>query len=731
MRIRWKMLILMLTISVLPMLVMRGYGQRVIEDLGDELAARTRNTLIEQANTDLERLVENHVRGVRREKEIIEMALHVQASELEKRITGPIKTHLGGVFFRSHASSDTAFESEDTLFESYCRRVENSKCVSLTVSHSDQTVKAPGTPADESPTPVEETVQRISSMTPVYLFLKQAHPDLIMWQLTAFENGVQAVYPSVEYMPLHNLLETEWYREAQSLDRLVWGTPVIDPLTRKICFVAAMPIHDPEGEIIGVTAIMFPVNVVLRANEQMRNLSDNSTCLLVRPETVSDSNRTAIRIIADEEEAHGDRGRPGWRHMEAPLWLKSMPEEKLRPILTDLEMNKSGVREILYQGREALAAYGKIAANGTALLLLVPKADILAEADAMGRYVREGFQERIRVTGVMLVGIILVVVALALFLSRYLTQNIRKLDEASHRLAKGDFSARVHIRSRDEIGELGEVFNRMISGLEERIQMKHALDVAMHLQQNLLPETPPPIPGTDIAARSIYCDETGGDFFDFIPLDRGLKRSYGIVVGDVSGHGISAALLMGTARSFLRCRVEQAGSIGRIISDVNTLVCRDTGETGHFLTLFYLEMSPDAGEIRWVRAGHDPALLYDPAADEFKELIGDGMALGVDPSYEYSENVLKDVSEGQILLIGTDGIWETQNSHDEMFTKDRLQAVMREHADRKADDIADAITERVAAFRGDMPQEDDITLVINKIEKDPNSKETQSEDGME
>jgi phosphoserine phosphatase RsbU/P len=728
MRIRWKMLILMLSISVLPMLVMRGYGQRVIEDLGDELAARARNTLIEQANSDLERLVENHVTGVRREKEIIELALQVQASELEKRIAGPVKTHLGGVFFRSH-SSDTSFEAEDTLLEFYCRRVENSKCVSLTVSHSEQTVKAPAPPTDESAAAVEERVQRISSMTPVYLFLKQTHSDLIMWQLTAFENGVQAVYPAVEYMPLHNLLETEWYREAQSLERLVWGTPVIDPLTRKICFVAAMPIHDPDGEIVGVTAIMFPVNVVLRGNEQMRNLSDDSTCLLIRPETVSDTNRVAIRIVADE--AHGDRSGRGWRHMKSPLWLKSIPEETLRPILTDLEMNQSGVREIVYQGREALAAYGKIAANGTALLLLVPKADILAEADAMGRYVREGFQERIRVTGVMLVGIILVVVALALFLSRYLTQNIRKLDEASHRLAEGDFSARVRIRSRDEIGELGKVFNRMISGLEERIQMKHALDVAMHLQQNLLPEAPPPIPGLDIAARSIYCDETGGDFFDFIPLDRGLKRSCGIVVGDVSGHGISAALLMGTARSFLRCRVEQAGSIGRIISDVNTLVCRDTGDTGHFLTLFYLEMSPDAGQVRWVRAGHDPALLYDPAADDFKELIGDGMALGVDNGYEYSENILENVSEGQVLMIGTDGIWETKNVHDEMFTKDRLQAVMRENADRKADDIADAITERVAEFRGDMPQEDDITLVIIKVDKDSNSTEAKSEEGKE
>ena len=412
MRIRWKMLILMLSISVLPMLIMRVYGQRVIQELGDELAENTRNTLIQKANLDLERLVESHVRLVKREKDLIEMALQVQASELEKRLSGPVKTNLGDIFFRGHISNSSP-EAEEVLLQYYSRRVEDRKCVPLTVSHSDQTIKVP-TAADTAAEPADETVKRLSSMTPVYLFLKQAHPDLIMWQLTALQNGVQTIYPAVEYMPLHNLLKTEWYRDAQSLDRLVWGQTVIDPLTRKICLVAAMPIRDPDGQIIGATAIMFPADVVLQGNEQMQRLSDDSTSLLVRPETVFGTNRTAIRIVADED--HGEDGRPEWRHIETPLWLESLPEEKVRPILSDLEMNKAGVREIMYQGFEALAAYGKIAANGTALLLLVPKKDIIAQADAMGRYVREGFQERIRVTGLMLAGLILAITVLALFL---------------------------------------------------------------------------------------------------------------------------------------------------------------------------------------------------------------------------------------------------------------------------------------------------------------------------
>lgn len=720
MRIRWKLLILMLSISVLPMLIMRVYGQRVIQELGDELAGRTRNTLIQQANQDLERLVENHVMGLKREKGLIEMALQVQASELEKRLFGPVKTHLGGVFFRSHIP-DTSPEKEDSLLLPYCRLLKNRQCVPLTVSHSDQTIK---TPSDADPDTADDEIQRVSSMTPVYLFLKQAHPDLIMWQLAAFEDGVQTIYPAVEYMPLHNLFLTEWYREALSLDRLVWGRPVVDPLTRKICFAASMPVHDPDGNIIGATAIMFPINVILQGNEKMLDLSEDSTCLLIRPETAAGSDRTAIRIIADEEE-HGQKRGRAWRHIDHPRWLGSIPEKVLRLILADLEMNKTGVREIVYKGRETLAAYGKIAANGTALLLLVPEEEILEEAEEMGRYVRDGFDARVRVTGVALFATILAVIGLALFLSRYLTRNIRKLDEASHRLARGDFTVRVDIRSRDEIGDLGAVFNRMVPALEERIQMKHALDVAMHIQQNFLPDNPPRIQGLDIAARSIYCDETGGDFYDFIRLDRGPGpgTSIGIALGDVSGHGISAALLMGTARSFLRCRVEQAGTISRVISDVNGLVCRDTGDSGHFLTLFYVEISPENGLLRWVRAGHDPALLYDPVTDSFTELVGDGMALGVDKEYVYSENVLRTFSKGRALLMGTDGIWETKNSADEMFTKDRLRELIREHSDGEAKDIMDAVTAGVEAFRGEAPQEDDITLVVVKAVDGPLSRD--------
>jgi sigma-B regulation protein RsbU (phosphoserine phosphatase) len=255
----------------------------------------------------------------------------------------------------------------------------------------------------------------------------------------------------------------------------------------------------------------------------------------------------------------------------------------------------------------------------------------------------------------------------------------------------------------------------MIEQLQERMQMKQAMDLAMEVQQNLLPQKIPEIGGFDIAGKSIYCEETGGDLYDFLEFDARNEDRMGIVVGDVSGHGIPAALLMATVRAFLKSRVTQPGSTAEIITDVNRLVTRDTGETGQFMTLFYAVIDVGDRRLRWVRAGHDPAVFYDPASDKFKELDGEGMALGVDGKYIYKESGAIGLTEGQIILIGTDGLWEAQNESGDMFGKDRIETLIRQHAQTGADMILASIVHAVQEFRGSTKQEDDITLMVIKV----------------
>lgn len=315
--------------------------------------------------------------------------------------------------------------------------------------------------------------------------------------------------------------------------------------------------------------------------------------------------------------------------------------------------------------------------------------------------------------------LLVVTLALAVILSRLFSKAIigpvSKMEAAMLNVEKGDFTANVPVVSNDEMGVLAEHFNQMTEGLKERYRLRRSLDLAKEVQQNLLPIGNPVVDGLDIAGTSIYCDETGGDYFDFLGSDELGDNKFGVLVGDVSGHGIPSALLMATARAFLRQRCALPGSIAEIITDVNFQLARDVEETGSFMTLFFLLIDQHNQDLHWVRAGHDPALFYDPAARQFAELHGPGIALGVDATWQYVQQTQSELTTGQVILLGTDGIWEAQNSRGQLLGKELLFDTIRENSDASAQDILNAIIDETNRFREGQAPTDDVTLVIIKI----------------
>jgi sigma-B regulation protein RsbU (phosphoserine phosphatase) len=169
---------------------------------------------------------------------------------------------------------------------------------------------------------------------------------------------------------------------------------------------------------------------------------------------------------------------------------------------------------------------------------------------------------------------------------------------------------------------------------------------------------------------------------------------------------------MTTARAFLRLRALQPGDPGQVVSEVNRLLAMDTVGTGRFMTLFYLELAQDRVELRWVRAGHDPAMLYDPTTDTFTDLGGPGLPLGAVEDYAYQDSVRPGLKPGQVLLVGSDGLWEARNQAGEMFGKDRVRAVIRANAHLPAGEVLETLLSAMTAFRGSQPVEDDVTLVV-------------------
>jgi serine phosphatase RsbU (regulator of sigma subunit) len=316
------------------------------------------------------------------------------------------------------------------------------------------------------------------------------------------------------------------------------------------------------------------------------------------------------------------------------------------------------------------------------------------------------------------IGGVLVGCAVSFMLALGISRPIRVLQSAFQRVTQGNFHQPAEIKSRDEFAELATAFNRMQAGLGERERMRQALLMAEEVQRNLLPAAPPCVKHLDIAGASIYCNAIGGDYYDYIegPQGSGTVR---IALGDVCGHGTAAALLMASSRALLRSRSLQPGPIEQVIGDVNREISLDMKETGRFITLFFVEIHAETRQLRWVRAGHDAAILYHPATDIFENLAGPGAALGVDADQSYTAQSKNGLTDGQILVVGTDGIWEARNTSGEMFGKDRLYGILRRHAGGSAQQIADSVVEHLRQFLGGSSFEDDVTLVVVKFEAVP------------
>jgi len=312
---------------------------------------------------------------------------------------------------------------------------------------------------------------------------------------------------------------------------------------------------------------------------------------------------------------------------------------------------------------------------------------------------------------------IFIVIALRLnFLVRKsITNPLMRILDVVGRVRYADFAKSVQVTSNDEIGILSDAVNQMTGGLKERDQMRRSLDLAREVQQSLMPKSDPHVFGLDIAGKSIYCEKTGGDYYDYLNIDGQVSKKISVVVGDVCGHGLPSALLMTTARALIRQRSALGGTIAEIVTDVNRQLAIDVEESGSFMGLFYLTADLMNQRLHWVRAGHEPAIFYDPANNKFEELGGKGPALGVNSVYRYEEYEKLYLTKGQIILVGTDGIREAHNSKGEMLGKETVCEIIRQYASAASTEILNAIVDFQQRFLNGVQAEDDATLVVIKI----------------
>ncbi len=353
----------------------------------------------------------------------------------------------------------------------------------------------------------------------------------------------------------------------------------------------------------------------------------------------------------------------------------------------------------------------------TAILLLVLLRDFhwlasqAVTTETIGKLSNSVLIEVLFVMGVLMAQVVNLVVSWA--------KNLRLLFENQTdvltRVSQGSLERLVPVATHDELGFIAGHTNAMIAKLREGLRMQQGLKIAQEVQRNFLPKTAPEIPGLEIAGTSRYCDETGGDFYDYVPCDEDACGRTAIVVGDVVGHGVGAALLMASARAMIQQGASRPGSASANITHANRRLSRDTMGTGRFLTLFFLDIDPVAEHMCWVNAGHPPALLYDLGRDTFERLAGSGdIPLGVDVEWRYSEHETPRLTPGRLLFIATDGVWEARNADKEMYGTERFKRIVRKNAQKNAQEILRAVMTSIDAFQDGAPLDDDITLVVLK-----------------
>ena len=262
---------------------------------------------------------------------------------------------------------------------------------------------------------------------------------------------------------------------------------------------------------------------------------------------------------------------------------------------------------------------------------------------------------------------------------------------------------------------LGTVAARRVFGDQQRLtEIRQELATARRIQESILPGEPPRIAGLDLASRYVSATEVAGDFYEFIPSE---GRRLGILVADVSGHGVPAALVASMLKVAVAAQGAHVASPGRVLSEVNAIFHGKL--RNQFITALYVYLDLEAGQMTAASAGHPPPLLWRRSSGQVEELPPGGVVLGRLRRAAYPE-VAVPLSPGDRVLLFTDGIPEALSpggSGGQMFGEERLREILAAHASQPAEATAETIVAQVAAWTGRSSGfDDDLTLVVAGIE---------------
>jgi sigma-B regulation protein RsbU (phosphoserine phosphatase) len=328
----------------------------------------------------------------------------------------------------------------------------------------------------------------------------------------------------------------------------------------------------------------------------------------------------------------------------------------------------------------------------------------------------------------------LIIEAMALIagfaLAKSLTGSVHELFAGTERVRQGDFTHKIGVKSEDQLGELAGSFNSMTASIEdllrqaaEKKRLEEELRIAHEIQMSLLPQGPLKMAGLSVTALCVPAREVGGDYYDFLPLD---EHRVGVLIADVSGKGTSAALYMAELKGLVLSLSQIHTSPRALLIAANRLIANHL-DARSFITMTYAVLDLRARTMTYARAGHTP-LIYVPGSCDgdgprgAQILAPDGMVVGLKlDNGEMFERLLEEdtirLRAGDLYLLFTDGISEAMNARDDCFGETRLGQLVELHAHLPSDQLRERVLREIAAFVGDAPQHDDMTMILIKVDE--------------
>jgi serine phosphatase RsbU (regulator of sigma subunit) len=495
-----------------------------------------------------------------------------------------------------------------------------------------------------------------------------------------------------------NLFSRPWFLTPRDAAHATWSEPFVwvggeesEGVTLGLSY--GIPLRNATGDFLGVIDADFSLNDL---SSFLRSVEIGKTGVAVLA-------TTDARLLAasnDTPVVAPDSNRMNAHESPDPLIMAVADFIGTAEVVRDTHVEIGIGGEVYYIRASPI---GRELGLDWTLTTIVPEKDFLAE-------IATQFHQS---TVTSLVAVALAVIV-GLIAARWIVAPLVTLVTTVRRIGQGDLDVHVDIRHAPEYTKLADEINGMTVGLKDRMRMRESLSLAMEVQRNLLPSDDPNIKGLDIAGHSTYCDETGGDYYDFLEVTGSEEESVVVAVGDVMGHGVAAAMLMATARGILRSRCAVPGSLADFLEHLNAMLVPDTGGY-RFMTMLLATINAQRQEMRWASAGHGPPIIYDAGTDRFPDIDGGDIPLGIYAEVDYEEYVETGVSTGYIILAATDGLWETKGKDGDLYGMDRLRALLRDNAHRSAAEISEVIRNTLAQFRGPTGQDDDLTFVIVKV----------------